>query len=258
MLLVIDIGNTTIQAGVFSAGTLGPTWRMSTDHDRLTDEYGILLASFLRMEKQQPEDVVGAIISSVVPVLQPVFQEVCRRYFHVEPLVVGPALRTGLRIHYKPPDAVGADRIVDAVAALDRHGPGPLIVVDFGTATVFDAIDANGDYLGGAISPGVGVAAEALFRRAARLAPVDLERPPRAIGQNTANAIQSGILFGYVGLVEGVITRFKAELGGGKVIGTGGWAPRIAKETKAVDVVDSDLTLHGLHLLYTMNVTGTP
>ena len=258
MLLVIDIGNTTIQTGLVSAGTLRLTWRMSTDHDRLTDEYGILLRSFLRMEEQQPEDVDGAIISSVVPALQPVFQEVCRRYFHVEPLVVGAALRTGLRIHYKPPDAVGADRIADAVAALARHGPGPLIVVDFGTATVFDAIDVSGDYLGGAISPGVGVAAEALFRRAARLAPVDLERPPRAIGQNTPNAIRSGILFGYVGLVEGVITRFKAELGGGKVIGTGGWAPRIAKETKAVDVVDPDLTLHGLHLLYTMNVTGTP
>ncbi|MEE9277450.1 MAG: type III pantothenate kinase [Dehalococcoidia bacterium] len=258
MLLTIDIGNTTIQAGVFTDATLGSTWRLATDHDRLADEYGILLVSLLKADGLQPEGIDGSIISTVVPTLLPVFQDVCRRYFGTEPLVVGHTMRTQLRIHYDPPSGVGADRIADAVGALARHGPPPLIVVDFGTATVFDAIDANGDYIGGAISPGIGVAAQALFERAARLARVDIERPPRAIGTNTDMAVQSGVLFGYVGLVEGIISRFKAELGGGRVIGTGGWAQRVAKETAAVDIVDPDLTLYGLQLLYSMNAEGTP
>ena len=258
MLLVIDIGNTTIQAGVFINADLGPTWRLATDHGRLADEYGILLASLLRTEGIPLEEVDGAIISSVVPPLQPVFQAVCRRYFKTEPVIVTHTMRIGMQILYDRPDEVGADRIVDAVAAIERHGPPPLIVVDFGTATVFDAIDQHGNYLGGAISPGVGIAAEALFSRASRLANVELERPPRAIGTDTRTAVQSGILFGYVGLVEGIIARFKAELGGGTVVGTGGWAQRIAKETRAVDVVDPDLTLHGLRLLYQRNAEGTP
>lgn len=258
MLLAIDIGNTTIQAGTFADGELGPTWRLATDHDRLADEYGMLLASLLRAEGVSPDAIDAAILATVVPDLLPVFQAVCRRYFKVEPIVVSSTLRTGIQIRYDRPSEVGADRIVDAVAALDRHGPPPLIVVDFGTATVFDAIDADGDYLGGAIAPGIGIAAQALFDRASRLSQVDLERPSRAIGRNTEEAIQSGILFGYVGLVEGIITRFKAELGGGRVIGTGGWAQRISKETTAVEIVDPDLTLYGLQLLYRMNAEGTP
>ena len=258
MLLVLDIGNTTIQAGVFTNGELGATWRLATDHDRLTDEYGFMLASLLRAEGVPPDQIDGAIISTVVPTLLPVFQAACRRYFNTDPLIVSHTLRTGLRIHYDRPSDVGADRIADAVAALHRHGPPPLIVVDFGTATVFDAIDANGDYVGGAISPGIGIAAQALFARAAQLSRVNLERPATAIGRDTETAMQSGVLFGYVGLVEGIISRFKAELGGGRVIGTGGWAGRIAPETTAVDVVDLDLTLYGLQLLYSQNAEGTP
>ena len=258
MLLAVDIGNTTIQAGVFSDGALGPSWRLATDHDRLSDEYGILLSSLLSTAGFRPEQMDGAVLSCVVPSLLPVFQAVCRRFFEVEPIVVGSTIRTGMRIRYERPHEVGADRIVDAIAARDRHGPPPLIVVDFGTATVFDAIDDEGDYLGGAISPGVGIAAEALFSRASRLARVELERPSNAIGRTTTESIQSGMLFGYVGLVEGIIARFKAELGGGRVVGTGGWAERIARETDSVDVVDQDLSLWGLLLIYQMNAEGTP
>ena len=174
MLLAVDIGNTTIQAGVFVDGELGSSWRLATDHERLSDEYGILLSSLLKTGGYAPQAVDGAVISCVVPSLLPVFQAVCRRFFGAEPVVVGSTIRTGMRIRYEHSTEVGADRIVDAIAALDRHGPPPLIVVDFGTATVFDAIDGNGDYLGGAISPGVGIAAEALFSRASRLARVEL------------------------------------------------------------------------------------
>lgn len=258
MLLVIDVGNTTIQAGVFRNGEPGPTWRLATDHERLADEYGALLTALLATEALRPAEVDGVIIATVVPALLPVFQDLCRRTFGTEPLVVGPAMRTGLRIRIENVNELGADRLADAVAAVARHGPPPLIVVDFGTATVFDAIDANGDYVGGAISPGISVAAGALFERASRLARVELIRPPRAIGQSTEAAVQSGILFGYVGLVEGIVSRFKAELGGGRVIATGGWAERIASETAVLDVVDPDLTLHGLQLLYRMNAEGTP
>ena len=258
MLLAIDIGNTTIQAGVFEAGELGPSWRLSTEHERLADEYGILLTGLLHAVGREPESVDGAVIGSVVPVLLPVFQSALRRFFRVDPVVVDSTVRTGLRIRYDRPNEVGADRIVDAVAARERHGPPPLIVVDFGTATVFDAINAEGDYLGGAIAPGVGIAAEALFSRASRLARVDLVRPSRAIGRTTEEAVQSGVLFGYVGLVEGIISRFKAELGGGRVVGTGGWAERIGRETAAVDVVDPDLGLWGLQMVYAMNTEGMP
>ncbi len=256
MLLAIDIGNTTVQLGLFTGDRLGPTWRLATAHERLADEYGVLLQALLRTKGIEQEAVDGVIIASVVPALAPVFQEVCRRYFGVEPLLVGGGLKTGLRIVYDSPREVGADRVVDAVAALQHHGPPPLIVVDFGTATVFDAIDREGSYIGGSIAPGIGVAAEALFERASRLYRVELQRPESAIGSNTVAAVQSGILFGYVGLVEGMISRFKAELGGGRVIGTGGWAEQIAQETTAVDVVAPDLTLEGLRILYALNIEG--
>lgn len=256
MLLAVDIGNTTVQAGVFQGANLGPTWRLATDHDRLVDEYGILLHSLLRTQKVPLDSVDGAIIASVVPQLVPVFQEVCQRYFAVEPMVVGVGLRTGLRISYDTPREVGADRVVDAVAALYLFPPPPLIVVDFGTATVFDAIDREGTYIGGAIAPGIGIAAETLFERASRLFRVELQRPKAAIGRNTVAAMQSGIIFGYVGLVEGIIRRFHEELGASRVIGTGGWAQRIAQETTMVDVVEPNLTLIGLRLLYEMNREG--
>ena len=254
MLLAIDIGNTTIQLGLFDGAKLGPTWRIATSHDRLADEYGVLLRALLRTREIDPQTIQAVVIASVVPALIPVFRDVASSYFGVEPMLVGSGLRTGLRITYDSPREVGADRVVDAVAALALYGPPPLIVVDFGTATVFDAIDREGDYLGGAIAPGIGVAADALFERASRLSRVELHRPESAIGRNTEAAVQSGIIFGYVGLVEGIIERFKAELGGGRVIGTGGWAERIAEETKAVEVVAPDLTMEGLRLIYDMNV----
>ena len=258
MLIGIDIGNTTLQIGVFDDRNIVHTWRLATQHDRLSDEYGILVASLLRSEGIQIDQIDGAIVSSVVPVLAPVFQEVCRKFLRTEPLLVSQHMRKPVRIAIEHTEELGADRIVDAVAAVARHGPPPLIVVDFGTATVFDAINEDGVYVGGAISPGIGISTDALFNRASRLGRIDLERPPTAIGTRTETALQSGILFGYVGLVEGIIGRFREELGPARVVATGGWAPRIAEETDILDIVDEDLILWGLRELYYYNAEGTP
>ncbi len=254
MLLAIDVGNTNATVGVFDDDSLRATWRFATDVGKLADEYAVLMLSLLQHESLSPEDIGEGVLACVVPDLEPVFEAVCRRYFGVRPLVVGTGVRTGLRVLYDSPRDVGADRVADAVAAVHLYGPPPLIVVDLGTATVFDAIDGEGDYLGGALAPGLGIAAEALFRRAAKLYRVELSRPRAAIGRNTVNAMQSGILFGYVGLVEGIVARMKVELGGGaKVIGTGGYAEVIAQETRVIDTVDMDLTLQGLRLIYDLN-----
>lgn len=258
MLIAIDIGNTTLQIGVFNDRKIVHTWRLATHHDRLADEYGIFVASLLRYEGIRTEGIDGAIISSVVPTLAPVFQEVCRKFLRLEPLLVSPHMRKPVRIGIEHTEELGADRIVDAVAACSRYGPPPLIVVDFGTATVFDAINEHGIYVGGAISPGIGISTDALFDRASRLARIDLDRPPAAIGTRTETALQSGILFGYVGLVEGIIGRFRQELGEARVVATGGWAPRIAEETEILDIVDEDLILWGLRELYYYNAEGTP
>ncbi len=254
MLLAIDIGNTSIQLGVFDGDTLNETWRVATDRNRLADEYGVQVALLLRMRGIHPEMVDRVIIASVVPPLVPVFEDLCRRHFSRDPLIVGSGLKTGLRIMMDNPREVGADRVVDAVAALHHHGPPPLVVVDFGTATVFDAIDASGDYVGGAIAPGVSIAAEALFSRASLLFRVDLQAPRSAIGRNTVHAMQSGIVYGYVGLVEGMIARFRAELGPQtRVIGTGGWSHLIAQHTAALEIVDPVLTLRGLRRIALLN-----
>ncbi len=258
MLLATDIGNTTLQIGVFTDRKLGPTWRLATDHNRLADEYGILVASLLRSEGIDIAKIDGAIISSVVPALAPVFQEVMRRFLKVEPILVSDHMLKPLKIGIEHADELGADRIADAVGAITRHDPPPLIIVDFGTATVFDAINEDGVYVGGAIAPGIGISTEALFERASRLASIELVRPPSAIGRRTETALQSGILYGYVGLVEGIIARFREELGPARVIATGGWARRIAAETDVLDEVDSDLILHGLRELYFLNAEGTP
>ena len=212
----------------------------------------------LRYEGIRIEEIDGAIISSVVPALAPIFQDVCRKFLRTEPLLVSTHMRKPVRIGIEHTEELGADRIVDAVAALSRYGPPPLIVVDFGTATVFDAINERGVYVGGAIAPGIGISTDALFDRASRLARIDLERPPAAIGTRTETALQSGILFGYVGLVEGIIHRFRAELGQARSSPRGGWAPRIAEETSILDVVDEDLILWGLRELYYYNAEGTP
>lgn len=253
MLLALDVGNTTVTVGAFQGEALKATWRFATDVGRFPDEYGVLMLNLLEHDGLSPADIDEAVMACVVPDLEPTFQKVCQRYFDVQPLAVHAGVKTGLRILYDSPRDVGADRVADAVAATQMYGP-PLIVVDLGTGTVFDAIDASGDYVGGAIAPGLGIASEALFSRAAKLYRVELSRPPSAIGRNTIAAIQSGILFGYVGLIEGIVGRIKIEIGGNaRVIGTGGYADIIAKETDVIDVVDQDLTLQGLRMIYDMN-----
>lgn len=253
MLLAMDVGNTTVTVGVFEGQSLRATWRFATDVGRFADEYGVLMLSLLRHEELAAGDIDEAVIACVVPDLEPTFQSICRRYFNAQPLVVSAGIRTGLRILYDPPRDVGADRVADAVAAMHIYGP-PLIVVDLGTGTVFDAINRDGDYVGGAIAPGLGIASEALFTRAAKLGRVELSRPPSPIGRNTITAMQSGILFGYVGLIEGIVARMKEELGeDARVIGTGGFAEVIARETTVIDCVDPDLTLEGLRIIYDLN-----
>lgn len=254
MLIAFDVGNTNVTIGVFDADRIRATWRLATDIERLADEYAVMMLGLLRAEEIPVECITEGVMASVVPDLAPVFEQLCRRYFSVEPLIVGTGTRTGVRILYDNPRDVGADRIVDVVAAMQLYGPPPLIIVDFGTATVFDAVSADGDYLGGALAPGIGIASEALFERAAKLYRVELERPKSAIGKNTIAAIQSGTLFGYVGLIEGMVARFKTELGGtARVIATGGWAQRLARETMVFDAVDENLTLTGLRLIHDMN-----
>lgn len=254
MLLAMNVNNTNVTVGVFNDTSLRATWRFATDTRKQADEYGILMHGLLDHDGLSAADIDEAVMASVVPDLEPIFEKACKRYFDVRPLVVGTGIRTGLRIVYDSPREVGADRVADAVAAIRRHGPPPLIVVDLGTAAVFDAISKDGDYLGGAIAPGLGIASEALFQRAAKLYRVELSKPSSAIGRNTVAAIQAGIVFGYVGLVEGIVGRFKEELGGeAKVVGTGGYAELIARETDVIDVVDVNLALEGLRIIYELN-----
>ena len=253
MLLCIDIGNTNIMLGLYEGETLGPHWRLSTDHDRMPDEFAMQLVGLLQFRGIALDQIDGVAIASGVPILTSRWQELCQNYLHLEPLIITSRIKSGITILYDIPDSVGADRIVDAVAAFHRYG-GPLCIVDFGTATTFEAITAAGEYLGGAIAPGIGIAADALAQRAAKLPKVDIVRPPSVIGRNTIHSMQSGLHFGYVGLVEGMVARFKAELGPTtRVIGTGGLAPLIARETTVIDIIAPWLTLDGLYLLYTMN-----
>jgi type III pantothenate kinase len=253
LLLTIDIGNTNITLGLYEGDELGARWRLATAHERMPDEYGLQFHSLLSHAGVSPEQLKGICMASVVPPLTGKIEAACSLYLGAKPLVVDAGVRTGVRIRYEDPRAVGADRIVDAAAVQKFYG-GPACVVDFGTATTFDAITAEGDYLGGAIAPGIEIAAEALFLRAAKLPRVDLQRPPTAIGRNTTHAMQSGLLFGYTGLVEGMITRFRQELGPGmKVIATGGLAEIMARETEMIDVIAPWLTLDGLRLIWEMN-----
>ena len=253
MLLVIDVGNTNVVVGVFEGENLRATWRIGTDVHRMADEYAVILMNLFPHRGLSMSSVDQAILASVVPPLTSTFEEVCKRYFDTVPLVVGTGIRTGVRILFDNPREVGADRIVNAAAAYRLYG-GPCVVIDFGTATTFDAVSKDGDYIGGAIAPGIGIASEALFQRAARLWRVELTRPAFAIGKNTVAGMQSGIIFGYVGLVEGLVARFKREMGGtARVIATGGLAEMIAEETQVIEVVDQDLTLIGLKMIYEMN-----
>ncbi len=255
LLLTIDIGNTNITFGVFdtSKKTLRYHWRIKTDHGRMADEYGIIILGLMRHDRLRFEQIEGVALASVVPPLTPVFVEMIERFMHQTPLVVEAGVKTGVKIRYDSPRDVGADRIVDAAATFKLYG-GPACVVDFGTATTFDAISRQGEYLGGAIAPGIGIAAEALASRTSKLPRVDLVRPPKAVGTNTVHAIQSGLILGYVGLVEGMVARFREELGSDmRVIGTGGLADTIAKETTVIEVVNPWLTLDGLRLIWEMN-----
>lgn len=253
MLLTIDIGNTNITFGLYQEQTLLSSWRVRTIHEKMPDEYGVLLTQLFHHQGQRVEQISGVAIASVVPPLTPVFQQVCQNYMGQTPLVVDAGVRTGVRIRYDNPREVGADRVVDAAAVCVLYSV-PACIVDFGTATTFDAISAEGDYMGGAIAPGIGIAAQALFERTAKLPRVELTRPPAVIGRNTPQSIQSGLLFGYVGLVEGMVARFKAELGDKTcVVATGGLAEIIARETEVIDIVDPWLTLHGLRIIYALN-----
>jgi len=253
MLLTIDIGNTNITLGLYQGKELGPRWRLATAYDHMPDEYGLQLVGLLEHAGHTPKDVDAICLASVVPPITGKIVEACRRYLIKEPLVVDAGVKTGVRVRYEDPRAVGADRIVDAVAVVHLYGT-PACVVDFGTATTFDAISKNGDYLGGAIAPGIGIAAEALFQRTAKLPRVDLQKPPSVIGRNTVHSMQSGLLYGYVGLVEGMVARFRSELGGEmKVIATGGLADIVARETDVIQIVAPWLTLDGLQMVWEMN-----
>ncbi len=253
MLLAIDVGNTNITLGLYDGEVLGSRWRLSTVHDRMPDEYGLQLLGLFAHAGCTPQDLTGVCLASVVPPLTGAIVQACRQYLDQDPLVVDAGVKTGVRIRYEDPRAVGADRIVDAAAVQRLYGA-PACVVDFGTATTFDAISAEGDYLGGAIAPGINIAAEALFLRAAKLPRVDLQRPPAAIGRNTVHAMQSGLLFGYVALVEGMVARFRTELGPGmKVIATGGLAEIVARETAVIEIVAPWLTLDGLRIVWSLN-----
>ena len=253
MLLAIDIGNTNITIGVFRGQHVEATWRIAADAQRLADEYALFLNHLLPLKGVLPKEITEVALCSVVPPLTLVFEELCRAHFNVEPLVVGTGVKTGIRILYDSPRDVGADRIVDAVAALHLYG-GPVIIVDFGTATVFDAVSQNGDYLGGAIAPALNIAADALFHSTSMLRRVELVAPQEAIGKNTVHALQSGLVLGYAGLVEGMVARFKAEIEpGAKVVATGGLAELMSKTVKVFDEVNLDLTLIGLRLIHEMN-----
>jgi type III pantothenate kinase len=253
MLLVIDVGNTNLTLGLYRGDKLGSHWRLATDHDRMPDEYGLQFLGLLDHAKCGTDDLDGIVLASVVPNLTGRVAQACQGYLKQEPLIVDAGVKTGIRICYEDPKAVGADRVADAVAVVKLYG-GPACVIDFGTATTFNAVTKGGDYLGGAITAGVNLAAEALFTRAAKLPRMELQRPPSVIGRNTVHAMQSGLLFGYVSMVEGMVARFRSELGSDmKVVATGGLAEVVAKETEVIDVISPWLTLDGLRIIWELN-----
>lgn len=254
MLLVVDVGNTQSSFGVFEGENLKDSWRVSTNKDETADELSATLLTLLSLRSMSLSDLDAMIISSVVPHCTASLIEMGRRLLNLEPLVVGPGLKTGITILYDNPHEIGADRIVNAVAAFSSYG-GPAIVVDFGTATTFDAISEKGEYLGGAITPGIETSSEALFEMAAKLSRVDLKVPAKAVGKNTAESLQAGILFGAGGGVDRIVGMIKDEIGQeAKVIATGGLAKLACQVCRTIDEIDSDLTISGLKLLYDKNV----
>ncbi|MBV6397472.1 MAG: Type III pantothenate kinase [Anaerolineales bacterium] len=253
MLLAIDLGNTNLTIGLYEGETLIHHWRLATEDARMPDEYGLQLLGLLTHVGKTPKDLTGICLASVVPPLTNRIAQACREYLKREALIVDAGIKTGIKIRYDDPKAVGADRVADAVAVQKLYG-GPACVIDFGTATTFNALTADGQYLGGAITAGVNLAADALFTHTAKLARVDIQRPPSVIGRNTIHAMQSGLLFGYVSMIEGMVTRFRRELGDEmKVIATGGLAEIVAKETDVINVIAPWLTLDGLRIIWEMN-----
>jgi type III pantothenate kinase len=271
MLLAIDVGNTNTVLGLYrlneenseasaTSPELAANWRVTTHRTQTVDEYGVLFLNIFNMNGMEPSQVKHIIISSVVPPLDSTLRQVCENYFHVEPLFVEPGIKSGMPVLVDNPTELGADRLADSISAYERYG-GPCIVVDFGTATKFEVISAKGEYLGGAIAPGLGLSAEALFSRAAKLSRVDIKRPAKVIGTNTIGHLQSGLYFGYIGLVDGILERIIAELGGDqkpKVVATGGLARMIAADSRYIVEIDDTLTLHGLRILFERNRTARP
>jgi type III pantothenate kinase len=257
MLLAVDVGNTNIVLGVFDDQTLVRSWRLQTLRERTSDELGLLVDGLFAHSGIDRSKVTGIIVGSVVPPLTGTMRSMVERYFKRQALIVDPARNTGMPILYENPSEVGADRIVNAIAAFEQFGrvrEAPLVVCDFGTATTLDAVSAKGEYLGGAICPGVTISADALFQRAARLPRIDVRKPSSVIGRTTVGAMESGLFYGYVGMVEGLVTRMRKELGGhATCVATGGLAAIIAPETALIDHVDIDLTLQGLRIVWERN-----
>ncbi|MCM3620592.1 type III pantothenate kinase [Sutcliffiella horikoshii] len=253
MLFVLDVGNTNTVIGVYDGEELKHHWRVETSRNKTEDEFGMIFKSLLEHVGLSFKDFEGIIISSVVPPIMFSLERMCQKYFHLKPLIVGPGIKTGLNIKYENPREVGADRIVNAVAGIHLYGS-PLVIVDFGTATTYCYINEHKQYMGGAIAPGISISTEALYSRASKLPRIEIARPDDVIGKNTVSAMQAGILFGYVGQVEGIVNRMKKQSDvTPKVIATGGLAALIGNESDVIDVVDPFLTLKGLHLIYMKN-----
>ncbi len=257
MILVIDVGNTNTVIGIFQQDTLVAHWRLATNPMLSQDELGLNLFTLMEIKKIPIDSIDASVISSVVPTITQTFQGMIRNYFHLEPIVIGPGVKTGINIKYDNPKEVGSDRIVNAIAAYRIYG-GPCIVVDFGTATTFDALNEQGHYLGGCICPGLKISSEALFARASKLPKVDLVKPAKIIGKNTEQSMQAGIVYGYIGQVDYIVRRMKKELGGkATVVATGDYAALICNDVPSVDHINPDLTFIGLKLLYELNQKET-